>query len=67
MLAHEPKQLPAKTLRRGLSQILTKMQHAARQTKDDELREQLQTFVKVTKSYWSGLFRCYYPGMQIAH
>jgi len=58
-LLENKKQLPAKTLRRGLSQILTKMKQAARQTKDDELREQLQTFVKVTKSYWSGLFRCY--------
>jgi hypothetical protein len=58
-LLENQKQLPAKALRRGLSQILTKMRRAARQTKDDELREQLQTFVKVTKSYWPGLFRCY--------
>jgi hypothetical protein len=53
------KQLPANHLRRCLSQILTKMRQAARQTKDEEVCEQLQNFVSVTKSYWSGLFRCY--------
>jgi hypothetical protein len=35
------------------------MRHAARQTKEEMVREQLQNFVKVTKSYWTGLFRCY--------
>jgi len=35
------------------------MRQAARQAKDEEVREQLQNFVEVTKSYWSGLFRCY--------
>jgi hypothetical protein len=58
-LLENKKQLPAKNLRRGLSQILTRMRHAARQAKDQAVREQLQNFVKVTKSYWSGLFRCY--------
>ena len=46
-------------MRRGLSQILTKMRPAARQTKDEAVRGQLQQFVKVTKSSWAGLFRCY--------
>lgn len=58
-LLENKKKLPAKKLRRGLSQILTKMRQAAQRTKDRALREQLRNFVKVTKSYWPGLFRCY--------
>jgi hypothetical protein len=58
-LLENKKQLPAQKLRRRLSQILTKMRQAARQTKDETLGAQLQNFVKVTKSYWAGLFRCY--------
>jgi hypothetical protein len=58
-LLENKEQLPAQKLRRRLSQILTKMRQAAWQTKDEALRAQLQTFVKVTKSYWAGLFRCY--------
>jgi len=34
------------------------MRQAARQTKDEAVRGQWQSFVKVTKSYWAGLFRC---------
>ncbi len=58
LLEHK-KELPAKNLRRGLSQLLTKMRQAAQRTKDQAVRAQLQNFVKVTKSYWPGLFRCY--------
>jgi hypothetical protein len=58
-LLENKKQLPAAKMRRGLSQILTKMRRAARQTKEETVRGQLQHFVKVTKSYWAGLFRCY--------
>ena len=58
-LLENKKQLPAAKLRRGLSQILTKMRQAARQTKDEPVRGQLEHFVQVTKSYWAGLFRCY--------
>jgi len=58
-LLENKKQWPARKLRRRLSQILTQMRQAARQTKDEAVREQLQNFVKVTKSYWTGLFRCY--------
>ncbi len=58
-LLENKKQLPAAQMRRGLSQILTKMRQAARQTKDETVRGQLQHFVKATKSYWAGLFRCY--------
>jgi len=57
-LLENKKQLPAAKMRRGLSQILTKMRQAARQTKDETVRGQLHQFVKVTKSYWAGLFRC---------
>lgn len=58
-LLENQKKLPAKNLRRGLSQILTRMRQAAQRTKDNAVREQLRNFVKVTKSYWPGLFRCY--------
>jgi hypothetical protein len=58
-LLENKKNLPAKNLRHGLSQILTKMRKASQRTRDKALREQLRTFVKVTKSYWPGLFRCY--------
>jgi hypothetical protein len=58
-LLENKKQLPAKNLRRGRSQILTRMRQAAQRTKDNAVREQLRNFAKVTKSYWPGLFRCY--------
>ena len=58
-LLENKKQLPAAKMRRGLSQILTKMRQAAQQSQDEGLGEQLRHFVKVTKSYWTGLFRCY--------
>ncbi len=58
-LLENKKQLPAAALRRGLSRILTGMRRAARQAEDEAIRGRLQHFVKVTKSYWPGLFRCY--------
>jgi hypothetical protein len=58
-LLENEQQLPAAKLRRGLSQILTRMRQAARQTEDEAVRGHLQHFVRVTKSYWAGLFRCY--------
>lgn len=58
-LLENKKQLSAAKMRRGLSQILTKMRHAAQESQDEAVRKQLQHFVKVTKSYWAGLFRCY--------
>jgi hypothetical protein len=58
-LLENKKQLPAAKMRRGLSQILTKMRQAAQRSQDESLGEQLRHFVKVTKSYWTGLFRCY--------
>jgi hypothetical protein len=52
-------QRPAHKVRQRLSQILSAMRQAAGQAKAKAVREQLRHFVKVTKSYWPGLFRCY--------
>ncbi len=48
-----------KEVRRGLSGLLSKIRQAASESKDPVVGEQLRWFVKVTRSYWSGLFRCY--------
>jgi len=48
-----------KEVRRGLSGLLSKIRKAASESKDPVVAEQLRWFVKVTKSYWGGLFRCY--------
>src|SRR5262249_45168171 len=58
LLANKAKR-PAPEIRRRLSQILSRMRQAAARTKSPCLREQLHHFVKVTKSYWPGLFGCY--------
>jgi Transposase, Mutator family len=58
VLANET-QKPAKDVRRRLSRLLSAMRQAAAQTQEQESRQQLHHFVKVTKSYWPGLFRCY--------
>jgi hypothetical protein len=50
---------PAKQVRRGLSALLSKIRQAAAQAEDPVVTEQLRWFVKVTKSYWGGLFHCY--------
>jgi hypothetical protein len=50
---------PAKQVRRGLSALLSQVRQAAAKSKDRAVAEQLRWFVKVTKSYWSGLFPCY--------
>jgi hypothetical protein len=50
---------PAADVRHRLSQILSAIRRAAARAEAEALREQLQHFVKVTKSYWPGLFRCY--------
>jgi len=50
---------PAKEVRRGLSALLSKIRQAAAQAKDPAVAEQLRWFVKVTRSYWKGLFHCY--------
>jgi hypothetical protein len=58
VLENKQKQL-AKQVRRGMSALLSKIRQAAEQTKDLAVAEQLRWFVKVTRSYWSGLFHCY--------
>jgi hypothetical protein len=50
---------PAKQVRRGLSALLSKIRRAAAQARDPAVAEQLRWFVKVTRSYWCGLFHCY--------
>lgn len=49
----------ARQVRRGLSALLSKIRQAAKKAKDPVVAEQLRWFVKVTRSYWSGLFHCY--------
>jgi hypothetical protein len=58
LLENKRKQ-PAKQVRRGLSALLSQIRQAADRARDPTVAEQLRWFVKVTKSYWSGLFHCY--------
>jgi hypothetical protein len=51
--------LPAKKVRRRLVQLLVRMRKAAATTDEPSVRSGLKQFLKVTKSYWPGLFRCY--------
>jgi hypothetical protein len=51
--------LPARQVRRRLSGILSRMRQAACRTQDKGVAGQLRQFVKVTKSWWPGLFACY--------
>jgi hypothetical protein len=51
--------LPAKKVRRRLVQLLVRMRKAAATTSEPSVRAGLRQFLKVTKSYWPGLFRCY--------
>jgi hypothetical protein len=46
-------------VRRRLSKILSQIRQAATTTPEPALAGQLRHFVKVTKSYWPGLFSCY--------
>jgi hypothetical protein len=50
--------LPAKQVRRRLVQLLVRMRKAAA-TGEPSVRAGLRQFLKVTKSYWPGLFPCY--------
>jgi Transposase, Mutator family len=58
VLANEA-QRPAQEVRGRLSRILGDLRRAAAETAAQEQRERLQHFVKVSKSYWRGLFACY--------
>jgi hypothetical protein len=48
-----------KQVRRRLSALLSKIRRAAAESKNPVVAEPLRHFVKVTRSYWSGLFHCY--------
>ena len=51
--------LSAKKVRRRLVQLLVRMRRAAATTDEPSVRSGLKQFLKVTKSYWAGLFGCY--------
>jgi hypothetical protein len=50
---------PGRQVRRGMSALLSEIRRAATRAKDPAVAEPLRHFVKVTRSYWSGLFHCY--------
>jgi hypothetical protein len=52
-------QLSAPKVRRRLVQMLVRMRQAAATTDEPSVRDGLKHFLKVTKSYWPGLFGCY--------
>src|SRR5947209_6445728 len=54
-----PGQLPAPKLRRRLVQLLVRMRQAAATADEPSVQKGLGHFLKVTKSYWPGLFACY--------
>jgi hypothetical protein len=58
LLANRP-QRPARDVRRQLSHLVSQIRRAAAQAQQPQVGEQLRHFVRVTKSYWPGLFRCY--------
>lgn len=47
----------AQTIQQSLSQLLNEMEHQKAQV--GELADAIAHFLKVTRSYWSGLFHCY--------
>jgi mutator family transposase len=51
--------LPAPKLRRRLVQLLSRMRRAAATTALASVGASLRHFLKVSRSYWPGLFRCY--------
>jgi hypothetical protein len=51
--------LPAKRVRRRSTQLLTRMRQAAATAEDAAVSTGLKHFVKVTESFWGGLFGCY--------
>src|SRR4051795_1136417 len=51
--------LPAPEVRRRLVQSLVRMRQAAATAGEPSVQKGPRHFLKVTKSYWPGLFRCY--------
>jgi hypothetical protein len=58
VLANKEKRSAREGRRQG-SEALGKIRRAAARAKAEAVRAQLAWFVKVTKSYWRGLFRCH--------
>jgi hypothetical protein len=58
VLKNEEK-LPAKAVRRRMVQLLVRMRRAAAQSDEPSVGEGLRHFLKVSRSYWPGLFGCY--------
>jgi hypothetical protein len=54
-----PEQLPGAKVRRRLVQLLVRMRQAAAKGDEPSVAAGLRHFLKVTKSYWPGLFGCY--------
>jgi hypothetical protein len=50
---------PAKAVRRRLVRLLVRMRRAAAAAEEPSVGAGLKHFLKVTKSYWPGLSRCY--------
>ena len=53
------KALPSGKVRRRLVQLLTRMRREASTTGEPSVKTGLNHFLKVTQSYWAGLFGCY--------
>jgi hypothetical protein len=58
-LLNNEEQRPGHEVRRRLSQVLSRIRRVAAQAPAGAVAAQLRHFVKVTKSYWRGLFCCY--------
>jgi hypothetical protein len=58
ILKNEAK-LPAQKVRRHLVQLLARMRQAAATAEEPSVEASLNQFLKVSESYWPGLFRCY--------
>jgi hypothetical protein len=58
-LLKNEEQLPAKKVRRRLVQLLARMRRAAATAQEPAVSAGLKHFVKVTQSFWPGLFGCY--------
>jgi len=57
MILGNPQEQPGSMVRRRYRALLRRMNRKAKQTR--KLRAVLQHFLKVTRSYWPGLFHCY--------
>jgi hypothetical protein len=58
-LLKNEEQLPMKKVRRRLVQLLARRRRAAATARESAVGKGLNHFLKVTKSYWRGLFHCY--------